>query len=221
MMSLYQKLLAAKKKVPYLQKDTKGFNYSYAGSENVLETFNPIYNDLGILIIPNIISVTTTPVSKLDRTGKEIREVLYLVMVRYDIIDTDKPEDRISISWAGSGVNGDEKGFGSALTYSERYLFLKLNQVATGMDDPDARQDSPEGKDSAEGKPDDFYNAPKMITTRNSQDIYNEIKLLVNAKKVTQDKVLEIIKKYPGEEWLHLSLDDKEKVCGEVKALVK
>ena len=40
-----------------------------------------------------------------------------------------------------SGLNGDEKGVGSALTYAERYFFLKYFNVPTDDDDPDSFQE--------------------------------------------------------------------------------
>ena len=52
-------------------------------------------------------------------------------------IDSEDGET-ISQEWASTGCNGLDKGFGSALTYGERYYLLKLFHIQTDTDDVDA-----------------------------------------------------------------------------------
>ena len=58
-MGIYKKLLAVKTKVPYLQKDKKSFQYSYATPSLVLGVFNPLLNDAGLLLKTEVLSMTS------------------------------------------------------------------------------------------------------------------------------------------------------------------
>ena len=145
-MNIYEKLLRVKQQVPYLKTDGSGFNYKYVTPENVLGTINPLLIEEGIIIIPAVLAVTLHPTEKLNSKGVKITEFMFVVQMEYQIINAEEPEDRIIIGWAGAGQNDEEKGFGSALSYAERYMFMKLFQIASGAEDPDAKnRDKPAG----------------------------------------------------------------------------
>lgn len=136
-LNLWQKLLEIKKQVPYLKEDKKSFGYDYASPEQVLGVLNPLFNEHGLLIKSEIESVEHKRITVKTKSGEK-EETLFVVPMVFTIINTENPEERETFRWAGSGVNGDEKGFGSALTYAERYFFLKQFNIPTGKDDPDA-----------------------------------------------------------------------------------
>ena len=165
-MSIYKKLLEVKKKVPYLQKDKKSFQYSYATPSLVLGVFNPLLNEEGIILKTEVLEMTSERVlvkSKEDKarsknykaqvkdnegnvvdTGQkeekafiDVYETLYSLKMRFTWVDVETEEKDENLFFA-SGLNGDEKGVGSALTYAERYFFLKYFNVPTDSDDPDS-----------------------------------------------------------------------------------
>lgn len=147
-LNLFQKLLEVKKAITYLKKGEKSYQYDYVGGEAVLGAINPELNLRGIFLKSEVLEVKTQVLktgTRLDKNLKQVVdkfEVLYDVSMMFTFIDTEtgeKDENR----WHGSGINGEEKGFGSALTYSERYFFLKYFNIATGKDDPDAKQEAP------------------------------------------------------------------------------
>jgi len=138
MNSIYKKLLEIKKKVPYLKKNKKGYQYNYADPETVLGTINPLLNEAGIFLKTEVLSQEVKPVEVNDRNGKHL-ENLYLLKLKYTWIDAESGEKE-EVLWESSGCNGEEKGLGSALTYSERYFMLKTFNIPTGEDDPNARQ---------------------------------------------------------------------------------
>lgn len=150
-MNLSQKLLEVKKRVPYLQKDEKSFQYSYASPTQVLGTINPLLNEMGVILISEVVSVTTERIKVKPKyhevfKGKEkdfiladVYETMFNLTMKMTWMDTDTGE-KISVDWFASGVNGDEKGFGSALTYAERYFILKQFNIPTDSDDPDSFQ---------------------------------------------------------------------------------
>jgi len=134
--SLYKKLLEVKKKVPYLQKETKGFNFTYASPTLVLGTLNPLLNEAGIFLKSEIVAVKYERVEVIYKAGPKI-ETLYHLDMLFTWVDTeDGVED--ACRWSASGMNGDEQGLGSALTYAERYFMLKFFNIPTDEDDPDA-----------------------------------------------------------------------------------
>ena len=153
-MSIYKKLLEIKKQVPYIKKDKakgNGLQYSYASPDAVLGTLNPLLNDAGIFLKTEIIKSTSTRIFEKQKgidvyINKQpqgviidVHETLFDVDFRFTWIDTDTDEREVCL-FSASGVNGDEKGLGSAMTYAERYFLLKTFNIPTGDDDPDAFQ---------------------------------------------------------------------------------
>ena len=150
-MNLQQKLLQAKKRVPYFKKDKAGHQYKYASPDVVLGTLNPILNELGIRLKTEIIDVHTEKVFAKPRgfdvfiDGKkttqvhDVYETMYHIKFRMTWIDVDTDE-RDENMWFASGVNGHELGAGSSCTYAERYFLLKQFNIPTGDDDPDSFQ---------------------------------------------------------------------------------
>jgi len=191
-MNIYQKLLEVKKRVPYLQKDKKGHNYTYATPSNVLSTLNPILNEVGLLLKSEIIEGKTERIfQKLKNTdvyvdGKketriiDVHETLFNVSMRMTWVDVESGEKDENL-WFSSGVNGDEKGFGSACTYAERYFMLKFFNIPTDDDDPDSFQDKhlseEERQKQAQAKVDkEFDDAIKEIDNAKSNDDLTKIK---------------------------------------------
>ena len=144
-MSIYKKLLEVKKQVPYLQKDKKSFQYSYATPGLVLGVFNPLLNDADLSFLKTeVLEMTSERVlvkSKDDKakfkpykpqvkdnegnitdTGQkeekffvDVYETLYSLKMRFTWIDVETEEKDENLFFS-SGLNGDEKGVGSALT---------------------------------------------------------------------------------------------------------
>lgn len=150
--TLAYKLLEVKKKVPFIKKETSGYKYKYADPETVLGTMNPLLNEAGLFLQTEITGTKTERVNITDKNGVH-EESLFVIEMLFTWIDVETGE-RLPTKWSSSGVNGDEKGLGSALTYAERYFMLKTFNIATGEDDPDAKQD--DKKSVAVTKPKSF-----------------------------------------------------------------
>ena len=134
-LGIYAKLLEVKKAVPYLKKDDKTYQYTYATPEAVLGTLNPLLNAQGIFLKTEVIDSKSDRIDTKDKNGVH-QENLYHLKMRYTWIDTESGEN-IEQLFEASGCNGEEKGLGSALTYAERYFMLKTFNIPTGDDDPD------------------------------------------------------------------------------------
>jgi hypothetical protein len=165
--NIYQKLLEVKKKVPYIKYNAQSFGYSYANPSAVLGKINPILNEIGLFLKTEVIDVKATRclvktkpdkakttkdnTSTLEKGEKhfiDVYETLYDLNMRYTWVDTETGETDVNLFFA-SGMNGDEKGVGSAMTYAERYFLLKTFNIPTDSDDPDSfvsRHESEEDK---------------------------------------------------------------------------
>lgn len=161
---LFSKLLSVKKKVEYLKKDTKGFNYEYVSPETVLGALNPLLNEAGVFLKTEVIeAVPERIMSKLkvvdlwiakekEQRVVEAWETLFHLTFRFTWVDVETGfED--SAMFTASGINNDEQGQGSAQTYAERYFLLKTFNIPTGKDDPDALSHKRQSTDSAPDKP--------------------------------------------------------------------
>lgn len=136
---IYKKLLEVKKKVPYLQKDKKGFNYSYVTPTAVCATINPLINEQGLLLITQVIDSKSYEIPVPTKNDPNKREWKFDLDFIFTWVDVETGE-RVDIAWKASGCNGEDKGLGSALTYAERYFLLKQFNIPTDSDDPDGFQ---------------------------------------------------------------------------------
>lgn len=141
-MKLLEKLLKIQKSIDGIAKSEKGFNYSYAGQEQVLNTIRPLMNAHGLLLVQEVIEVENTRIDYTTGKGdyiKEKSEILTSAKQLFTWLDVDSDE-RLEVRFHANGMNDWEKGLGSALTYAERYFLLKFFHIPTPNDDPDARQ---------------------------------------------------------------------------------
>lgn len=162
-MNIYQKLAEVKKQVTYIKQDGKvefgKTKYRFAGSEAVLSKINPLLNDIGLLLIPEI----------LEQSVRVLNNTIFteLKMI-YTWINLDDPTEKISIPWQAQGTDSTEKGIGKALTYSERYFLLKFFNIPTGEDDPEVHDQKNAIKAEKEAKVN--LNPVKSEEKRKEQD---------------------------------------------------
>jgi hypothetical protein len=160
-MNLWQKLLEVKKGVPYIKKDKKNefFNYTYPSGTQVLTKINALLNEYGIITKMEVIDCRIDDKVEKTKNGDK-HSVLYNLKMKCTFINADNQEEREVYEWHGSGANGIEKGYGSALTYAERYFYLKAFQIPTDDLDPDAMT-PPESAPKAENRGNTYDNLLK------------------------------------------------------------
>lgn len=162
-MKLCEKLIEIRKCVPYLQKDTAGYKYSYVSGASVLGHIQKAMNELGVLLYP---SVTNRAMTAFDND----------YVVEGDMIMTWQDAatgEKLEVPFLLFGKQNDpSKAFGSGLTYSERYFLLKFFNIPTDDEDPDRFQHKIEGKINiqASTKPDhkkkDFVRAIEALSDK-------------------------------------------------------
>jgi len=137
-MSIYKKLHEVKKGLKYLQKDTTGHNYKYVSGSAVLGAVNPLLEQNELILKTEVLQMHTERIEVKTKYDTKI-ETLFTLEMRMTFVDVETGEQDINL-WTSAGCNGDEKGYGSALTYAERYFFLKYFNIANDEDSPEERE---------------------------------------------------------------------------------
>lgn len=124
-MNIYQRLNAIMSKVNYVQKEDKKVNnqYKFVSHDAVTSAVQPYLVEFGVVPVPTVIN----RVQDGNRTE---------VDVRVDFVNMDTPEEIVSVTMFGYGVDQQDKGPGKAFSYAKKYAFLQLFCLATG-DDPE------------------------------------------------------------------------------------
>ena len=146
-LNVYQRLAEVRKAVPYLKKEQKGAQYQYVGSSDVLGSLHAKINEVGLMLIPEIVGHLVTASERTNAKGNISSEYFTELEMTMTWVNIDDPSDTAKVSWYAQGVDlAGEKGVGKALTYAEKYFLLKFFNIATDKDDPDAFQDKIESK---------------------------------------------------------------------------
>ena len=146
-LNVYQRLAEVRKAVPYLKKEQKGAQYQYVGSSDVLGSLHAKINEVGLMLIPEIVGHLVTASERTNAKGNISNEYFTELDMTMTWVNVDEPSDIVKVSWYAQGVDlAGEKGVGKALTYGEKYFLLKFFNIATDKDDPDTFQDKIESK---------------------------------------------------------------------------
>lgn len=223
-MNLYEKLVEVRKSIPYLKKDKRSFNYSYASGIQVLSAVRQKIDELGLLLVSHVLEIQHEVVEEkikekpkyqnqsLQEPKEEIKkERLVTIKMKFVWINAeDINEKPLEVLWISMGQNAREKGIGAALTYAERYFLLKSFLIPTDELDPDAYQNE-YGKES-NGYPDNLASEKEMQLSRDIvKDIAKEIvrtgiakeaihiyctaqKIPIAAKDCNQEQLMMILK---------------------------
>lgn len=147
-LNIFQKLAKIRQMVEVIQKNKKGFNYSYVGEDEILAKAMAGMDKYGISLVPKLDqetivieprSYTKTTYKKDGGTFEEtINEFFVKGPITFVWVNDENPTESIAIPWYMTGQQKDSaQAFGSALTYATRYFWLKYFNIATPDDDPD------------------------------------------------------------------------------------
>ena len=126
-MNIYEKLLAARQEIGYLQKDGKvafeSTSYKAITDEKVMTTVRPILDKYKLVMLIDSI--------QMSRNGS-----LTEAVITWRFVNAEKPDEFILVQSAGQGADTQDKGAGKAMTYSRKYALLNTLLIPTG-EDPD------------------------------------------------------------------------------------
>lgn len=135
-MNLFEKLLSIQKSVDTLVKDGENASdkYSFVSSEKVVNAIRPEMNNLGLLLFPRVVGAKLSEGVTKSGTTRYMTELT----MEMEWVDAETGE-RYVVPFYAQGVDlAGEKGVGKALTYGEKYYFLKQFHIGTSKDDPDS-----------------------------------------------------------------------------------
>lgn len=133
--TIYAKLLEVKELVPKIKRNGEGYGYEYVTPEKILGTLNPLLNERGLFLKTEVTDSSAKRIQVPTKNGPK-EETLVWIKMRFTWIDAESGDTDVS-EFVSYGCNGEEQGFGSALTYGERYFLLKTFNIPQGKDDPD------------------------------------------------------------------------------------
>lgn len=149
-MNVYEKINEVKRLVKSLSKDaaTTGQGaYTYVSGSQILSTIKEKMEELGLLFLPiETESRGWTTFEYKNSKGADKTDFIVDGVITYEWINAEDPSDRQRVKFDYYGQQNDiSKAFGSALTYSERYVLLKSLGAPTDEDDPDKNTEDKKG----------------------------------------------------------------------------
>lgn len=200
-MNVYQKINEVKKEIKKFERDGatagKG-SYSFVSGAQILETIKAKMEELGLIFIPlKTEHRGWTTFEYKNSYGDTKVDFIVDGKLIYAWVNSEQPDDRHVIEFEYYGQQNDiSKAFGSALTYSERYLLLKSLGVPTCDDDPDNRnEDKIKSVKKAGGSafaPRKRGN-PSVSKSNEKTERAIEIETLIKGSEFTMDDVKEFI----------------------------
>ena len=171
-LNIYQKLAKIRKQVEVIQRNKKGYGYTYVSEDEILAKISGFMDKYALSLIPSvvhnssIVSPYSTKKTKSTNKGEIYEENVNEVLVSADMVFTwvnnENPDERVDVPWILVGHQSDgSQSFGSGLSYAMRYFLLKFFNIATPDDDPDKWR----SKQKAAGVAEDKMIAEEIIST--------------------------------------------------------
>lgn len=162
-LNIYQKLAKIRKQVEVIQRNKKGYGYTYVSEDEILAKISGFMDKYSLSLIPSVIhsSAVVTPYhtkkTKSTNEGEIYEENVNEVLVSADMVFTwvnnENPNERVDVPWILVGHQSDgSQSFGSGLSYAMRYFLLKFFNIATPDDDPDKWRSKQKAAGAAEDK---------------------------------------------------------------------
>lgn len=162
-LNIYQKLAKIRKQVEVIQRNKKGYGYTYVSEDEILAKISGFMDKYSLSLIPSVIhsSAVVTPyhTKKTKSTNKgeiyeeNVNEVLVSADMVFTWVNNESPDERVDVPWILVGHQSDgSQSFGSGLSYAMRYFLLKFFNIATPDDDPDKWRSKQKAAGAAEDK---------------------------------------------------------------------
>lgn len=140
-MNIYEKMAKIAEEMPIVRKgiDIKAGKNSYkaVGERDVLATVKPLLAKYGVYAYPcrsEIVESGTIESTGYDGSAK--KQMFLRVCRTMRFVNVEQPEEYIEVDGYGDGIDTGDKAPGKAVTYADKYCYLKAVGAETG-DDPD------------------------------------------------------------------------------------
>lgn len=198
-MNIFEKLAAVRQIVGALQKNKKGFGYTYTNEEAILPRITAGLDKYHLDYFPEFVAgslsyeqiqiVKTKIKNEVTYDEKSVDFVVKGdMLIRW--VNLDHPDEQYIVPWGMVGQQGDvSQGYGSGLTYCLRYFLLKFFKVPTTDDDPDklvAQKREAEQREAIEQAREIAGMIDKLIAANITEENKTEVTTLV--KKYARNK---------------------------------
>ena len=225
-MNLWQKLAKVRDIADVVAKNKSGYGYKYVSEDEILSKVKAGLSKYRVSIYPQLdpehfsverLEFTKKKYDKANQAWIDDPQSEYCVRgwITYLIINDDAPEERQTVLWPLVGSQADDaQAVGAALTYANRYFFMKFFGIATPDADPDEWKRKKEEAANAE----ESAAVSAMI---------KQIEALLNSGVTEQNKaeISNVIKKHlkvdgkPSANYLKIqTLEDAQAVYTAIKA---
>lgn len=126
--NIYQRINAVMAECDYLQKESAGMGKGVK-YDDVIAMLRPLMIKHGI-----VMRVNQESFSHLEGLGGG-KQQLYDGFYRLDLVNIDKPEDFMSQTSTGHGMDAGDKGPGKCQTYAVKIMLVKGFSLETGEDE--------------------------------------------------------------------------------------
>lgn len=135
--NIHQRMLAVMSDIKYLQKTekaAKGLPYKFISHDQVTGALHPSFVVHGIVCITDTLELT-----------QDANRTVAKVLVSF--VNADMPNDKVSVTFYGYGIDTQDKGPGKAISYATKMAYLKCFMLETGEDPERDNIDYDEGDD--------------------------------------------------------------------------
>jgi len=149
-LTVYQRFNLAMIEIKAVPKDrtNKEQGFKYRGSEDIINTVQPIITKHGLFFIPELIEITTE-----ERESRSGGNLIYRIMTFHDWI-YGLEGDCIArpIDVVGESMDSGDKASQKAQTKAEALAFVKAFKIPTGDGDSDTSEGESSGPDQSRGQ---------------------------------------------------------------------
>lgn len=132
-MNLFQRINQVRTKIAYVQKDkavsTGQGSYKAVTHDQVTAMVRQHMMDAGIVCYPVLVESQSLPK---EEGSKQFR---YEATYDFTFVNTEIPEDRLTVRIQAHAMDNADKAPGKALSYAKKYAVLKLFEIETGEDE--------------------------------------------------------------------------------------
>jgi hypothetical protein len=145
-LNLHQKLVRITGEVGAIKKGgtNREQGYGFIEYAAVAGELRGLFAKYGVLIVPRMQQAHKQ--HRLDVTSKTgARGVYALVDFAFTVINTDKPDDKFTVTWTGEALDYGDKATNKAATSALKYYLMRQFNISEKGDDPDGvTPDAPE-----------------------------------------------------------------------------
>lgn len=210
-MNIFEKMLAISTEMNNVNKNLAvnigKSSYKAVGEADVLKAVKKLEEKYKVYSYPSARRIVKDDIltSKKEYNGQitESSQVLMRLEVEYTFVNAEKPEEQITVTTYGDGVDSQDKAPGKAMTYADKYALMKAYKIVTG-DDPDQ-----------EGSKEMFVTGEKKL---------DKIKLATLgevAKGLQTETVLKVLADYGYKTSKDIKVKDFKAICDSLKELKK